>query len=454
MVKLARVEPKILHQENYWGAELFCSDAALVFQRSINGIILREIGNCIEGWRVSTNKSARDYDRRIETTPIYRQANLKQLNFDLEDRHWKSPEIESQYCVRPGDLTINKISPLRASLATARLPRHPVDANCILIRGVKEPLNTWLAICLNQKPYEAYLLNRHGLSILARIGLKVLSQLYVPLPPLEEIQGLHQKIVDWNEQLLENDFKRVSLLAEVEDYIDKELEAADVYFNYAPLNPGQFFPSDAIADSLLPEHVRLSDRLTRLKRESGWIDLKTLLGKKIAKSRLSKSLETGRYLRLSDTDRDLTFSLPEAEANLRSPNRIFAKPLTQEEVLISNFIAPFKVVFSDESPSKTVYVSDSWERLRFKETPGAWALVLNTKMIQTQLSGMAIGSIQQHIRPENIPRLVIPNVPLKTRQKWEQKLLSLHKKHRELLEERRSIDREAKELFNRVHKIG
>ena len=454
MVKLARVEPGILQREDCWGAELFCSDAALIFQSDTNSILLSEKGECIEGWRVSTNKGTKDYDRRIKTTPIYRQANLKKFNFNLEDRHWKSPEIESKYCVRPGDLAINKISPLRASLATARLPRHPVDANCILIRGVEEPLNTWLAICLNQKPYEAYLLNRQGLSILARVGIRVLSQLHFSLPPLEEMGKLHQAIVNWNEQLLENDFLRVALMTEVEDYVVNELEAADVNVEDYSLNPGQFFPGDAIADSLLPEHVRLSDRLARLKRESGWIDLKTLLGKKIAKSRLSKSPEIGRYLRLSDTDRDLTFSLPEAEANLRSPNRVFAKPLTKGEVLVSNFIAPFKVVFLDESPSKTVYISDSWERLRFKETPGAWALVLNSKMIQTQLSGMAIGSIQQHIRPENIPRLVIPNVALITRQKWEQRLLSLHIKHRELLERRQSIDREAEELFNQVHGIG
>ena len=454
MVKLAKVEPRILQREDCWGAELFCSNAALIFQSNTNRILLNEIGNCIEGWRVSTNKGTKDYDRRIETTPIYRQANLKQLNFDLEDRHWKSPEIDNQYCIRPGDVAINKISPLRASLATARLPRHPIDANCILIRGVEEPLNTWLAICLNQKPYEAYLLNRQGLSILARVGIRVLSQLYFPLPSPGEMGKLHQKIIDWNEELLKNDALRVALINEVEDYIDRELEAAGVDFTEQSLNPGRFFSSNAIADSLLPKHVRLSDRLTHLKQESGWIDLKTLLGKKIAKGRLSKSLGVGRYLRLSDIDRDLTFSLPKAEENLRSPNRIFAKPLTQGEVLISNFIAPFKVVFLDESPSTTIYVSDSWERLRFKETPGAWALILNTKMIQAQLSGMAIGSVQQHIRPENIPRLVIPNVAFNTRQEWEQKLLRLHKKHRELLERRQSIDREAEELFNRVHEIG
>ena len=454
MVKLARVEPIILQSEDCWGAELFCSDAALIFQSDKNGVSLIEKEKCIEGWRVSSNKGTKDYDRRIETTPIYRQANLNKLNFDLEDRHWKSPEIESKYCVRPGDLAINKISPLRASLATTRLPRHPVDANCILIRGIEEPLNIWLAICLNQKPYEAYLLNRQGLSILARVGIKVLLQLYVPLPPLEEMAKLHQRIIDWNEELLENDGLRVALNNEVEDYIDRELETAGVDFSEQSLNPGRFFSSNAIANSLLPKHVRLSDRMTRLKQESGWIDLKTLLGKKIAKSRLSEFPKTGRYLRLSDIDRNLTFSLPEAEANLKSPNRVFAKPLTPGEVLVSNFIAPFKVVFLDLTPSVTVYVSDSWERLRFKETPGAWALILNAKMVQTQLSGMAIGSIQQHIRPENIPRLVIPNVALKTRQEWEQKLLRLHKKHRELLERRKLIDRDTEALFKRVHGIG
>ncbi len=454
MVKLARVEPRILHREDCWSAELFCSDAALIFRSNLDGITLNEIGECIEGWRVSTKEGTKDYDRRIELTPIYRQANLRKLNFDLEDQHWKSPEIERRWCVQPGDIVINKISPLRASFVTARLPRHPVDGNCILIRGITEPLNTWLAICLNQKSYEAYLLQRQGLSILARVGLKVLSQLHLPSPPLEEMRRLHQKIVDWNEQLLENDLLRVGLIAEVEDYIDKELEAAEVNFDDHPLNPGQFFPSDAIADSLVPDHVRLSDRLARLKQESGWIVLEKLLGKKIAKSRLSKSPETLRYLRLSDIERDLTFSLPETRSDWSSPYRLFARPLTQGEVLISNFIAPFKVVFLDETPSTTVYVTDSWERLRFKETPGAWALILNTEVVQTQLSGMAIGNAQQHIRPENIPRLVIPNVALEIRQHWEKRLLRLHKKHRELLQQRQLIDREAEALFNRVHGIG
>ena len=90
MDKLARVEPRILQSEDCWGAELFCSDAALIFQSDKNGVPLSKKEKCIEGWRVSTNKGTKDYDLRIETTPIYRQANLKQLNFDLEDQHWKS----------------------------------------------------------------------------------------------------------------------------------------------------------------------------------------------------------------------------------------------------------------------------------------------------------------------------------------------------------------------------
>jgi len=454
MVRLSRVKPEILQREDNWGAELFCSDAALIFKSDTNGFILRERGDCIEGWRVSTNKSAKDYDRRIETTPIYRQANLRNLEFHLDKEHWKSPGIESKYCVKPGDVVVNKISPLRSSLSTSRLPRHPIDGNCILVRGIKEPFNTWLAICLNKKPYEAYLLNRQGLSTLARVGLKVLSQLYFPLPPLEEIWKIHQTIVDWNEELLDNDSQRVNLITEIEDYTNKELDRADVNFEDCPLVPGDFFSGHAIADSLMPKHVRLSDQLSSLKQELGWINLETLLSKKIAKSRLSKFPERLRYFGLSDVSRDLTFSLPEVKANSKIPYRLFAKPLAQGEVLISNFIAPFKVVFLDEAPSKTVYVSDSWVRLQFKETPGAWALILNTKIVKTQLSGMTIGSIQQHIRPENIPRLVIPNVVLKTRQDWEQKLLSLNKKHRELQKRRESINLETEALFNRVHGIG
>ena len=369
MIKVVRIDPSTLLREESWSADLFCSDATLIFRGNYNVIELKKLGDCIEGWRVSTNEATKKYDRRIESTPIYRQVNLKELSFDLDHQHWNSPVIEKKYCVQPGDVVINKILPLRASIATFRLPRHPVDGNCILIRGIKEPLNT------------------------------------------------------------------------------------EVNFDDRPLNPGQFFPSEAIADSLVPKHVRLSYQLARLKQESGWIVLNALLDKKISKSRLSKSPEIGRYLRVSDIDRDLTFSLPEAESDWRLPYRAFNRPLTKGEVLISTFVTLSRVVFMDEMPSDQVYVTDSWERLRFRETPAAWALVLNTKVIRKQLAGMTIGSVQQYIRPENIPRLVVPDIPLKVRASWEEKLLRHHRKHRDLQQQRKLIDLEAQELFDRVHGV-
>ncbi|MDJ0900450.1 MAG: hypothetical protein QNJ55_16725 [Xenococcus sp. MO_188.B8] len=453
MIKVVRIGPSTLLREESWSADLFCSDATLIFRGNYNVIELKKLGDCIEGWRVSTNEGTKEYDRRIESTPIYRQVNLKELSFDLDHQHWNSPVIEKKYCVQPGDVVINKILPLRASIATFRLPRHPVDGNCILIRGIKEPLNTWLAICLNQKPYEAYLLQRQGMSILARVGLKVLSQLYLPIPPMEDARILHHEIWDWNEQVLDNDQLRVRLIDEVESYVAQKLKETEVNFDDRPLNPGQFFPGKTIADSLVPNHVRLSYQLARLKQESGWISLSVLLDKKIATSRLSKSPEIGRYLRVRDIDRDLTFSLPEAESDWRSPYRVFNRPLTKGEVLISTFVTPSRVVFMDEMPSDQVYVTDSWERLRFRETPAAWALVLNTKVIRKQLAGMTIGSVQQYIRPENIPRLVVPDIDLDVRISWEEKLLRHHRKHRDLQQQRKLIDLEAQELFDRVHGV-
>ena len=453
MLKVARVKPTMLHQEDCWVAELFCGDAALILNNYIEGVTLQELGNCIEGWRVSTQKENQDYDHRIELTPIYRQAQLGCLSFNLEPEHWKEAIIEDKWCIQPGDVVINKLPPLRASIATSKLPRHPVDGNCILIRGIKKPLNTWTAICLNQKFYKAYLIERQGKSFFARVGLKGLSQLNIPLPPMNEALSLHQKIWDWNEQVLENDESRIRLIEKVNSYIFQELEDAEVNIDDYPLCPGKYFPASVIADSLAPSHVRISYQLSNLKNKLGWIELEKLLNKNTSRARLSDVPKIGFYLRLKDIDRDLTLSIPNAESDLQLRLRVFRQPLTQEEVLISTLVTNPRVVFVDEPPSENIYITDHWERLRFFETPGAWALVLNTKVIRTQLKEMAIGAILQFTRPENISRLVVPNIPLKVREHWENELLTHHKRHRELQQKRKLIDHEAKALFNRVHRI-
>ncbi len=404
---------------------------------------------------MSTQPGTMTYDSRIAETPIYRQANLGCMSFHLEPEHWSTPTLEEMWCVQPGDVVLNKIPPLRAALVTLRLPRHPVDGNCILIRGIKPPYEAWVALCLNQEPYAAYLTQRMGAAVLPRVSLKGLSELGVPLPTAAEVQGVSAQVWDWNEAMLANTESLMRLVAEVEDYVAKEMAQLDDAAGFSPqqsLSTGRFFPAESIYDSLLPTHVELSHQQYQLKRQLGWIQLEQLLShNQVSRERLADVPKRGRYLRLSDVGTDFAIALPQEEESVRWSARVFRKPLTSGEVLLSTLVTNPRVAFIDETPTLTVYVTDHLERLRFRETPGAWALVLNTAAIRAQLSGMAMGAVQQFTHPGNIPRLRVPDVPLVIRQRWEKLLSRHHQRKRELDEKWRLLWSRAQDLFEDVH---
>lgn len=451
----AFVSPHILHQQGHWSADLFCGSAAKIFRGDRLRVTIRDLGSCFEGWRVSTQPGASGYDPRIAETPIFRQANLGCLSFRLDTEHWNAPTIEEMWCVQPGDVVLNKIPPLRAALATLRLPRHPIDGNCILIRGIKDPYGAWVALCLNQEPYAAYLTQRMGAAVLPRVSLKALSELGIPLPTASEVNGVSAEIWEWNEATLDNTEFLMRLVAEAEEYVAEE--AAQLDDNSATglqqsLSTGSFFPAESINDSWLPRHVELSHRQRRLERRLGWLPLEQLLSNVgVSRDRLTNIPERGRYLRLSDVNLDLSITEPEEEEAVRWSARVFCKPLTSSEVLLSTLVTNPRVAFVDEAPTSTIYVTDHWERLLFRETPGAWALVLNTTAVRSQLLGMAMGTVQQFTHPASIRCLRVPNVPLSTRQRWDLHLYRHHQRKRELDAQWRSLFCRAQRLFENVH---
>lgn len=451
----ALVSPHILHQEGHWSADLFCGTAAKIFRGDRPRVAIGDLGSCFEGWRVSTQPGASGYDPRIAETPIFRQANLRCMSFRLDAEHWNVPTVEEEWCVQPGDVVLNKIPPLRAALATLRLPRHPVDGNCLLIRGIKDPHGAWVALCLNQEPYATYLTQRSGAAVLPRVSLKVLSELGVPLPTAAEAHKVSAEIWEWNEATLDNTGFFMRLVAEVEKYVAQEATQLDddlVVSLKQSLSIGKFFPAESIDDSWLPRHVELSHRQRRLERQLGWLPLEQLLSNVgVSRDRLTDIPERGRYLRLSDVDVDLTITEPEEEEAVRWSARVFRKPLTPSEVLLSTLVTNPRVAFVDEAPTSTIYVTDHLERLCFRETPGAWALVLNTTAIRAQLSGMAMGAVQQFTHPASIRQLRVPFVPLEIRSSWEKLLSRHHQRKRELDAQWRSLWSRAQALFDEVH---
>jgi hypothetical protein len=451
-----------LSPEN-WGADLFCQITIANLADEAMRIEIRELAKSIlEGWRVSTVQGRAGYDPRIQETPIYRQANLDPMRFRLDVEHWKSPEVEGSWCVQPGDVVINKIPPLRAALATWQLPRHPVDGNCILIRSLKEPYSAWVAFCLNQELYADYLIRSSGSAVLPRVGLKTLSQMPVVLPSMAEIAGISNRFWEWNDAALANAEILYHLSAEVEEYVVSEIKPLEddrpEKFQEAGLRlsllPGRFFSAEVINNSWVPSHVQVANWQQQLRRRLGWLPLERLLSSdEISRDRLVDVPERGRYLRLSDVRPDFTFVQPEEDDSLAWRSRVYRKPLTDDEVLLSTLVTSPQIAFVDESPPEKVYVTDHLQRLRFKETPGAWALLLKTSPVRTQLAGMGMGSVQQFTHVDAVRQLHLPDVPIKLRERWERVIRRHHQRKRELEMEWRETWNQAQRLFDAMHPL-
>lgn len=458
-----RVSPSLLAEEDVWGADLFCGPASQVLLRKGKRFLLENMhGECLEGWRVSTNADAADYDSRIEFTPIYRQANLDAMQFRLDVEHWQSPKLEwnqttgeNNWCVQPGDVVLNKLIPIQAAWVTDRVYRHPIDANCMIVRGLDRTTGAWVATCLNQEPYEAYLTQRQGLAILPRATLAGLRQLRVPPPP-EGIESLSQKLWFLNDELLGTEEPFVRLMAEVESYVQGEvklLEDSGIGTMRRSLNPGCFFPSQSLEDSLLPTHAENAYLRYHLDRELKWVQLSAIsTSNTVSPDRLDEEHQPKRYLQLKDVGRDLFLGHLDKKPVVQAW-RLFAQPLAVGEVLISKLVTSPTVLFVDQQPASDVYATDHWHRLRFFETPGAWALILNTSAIRSQIAGMGMGMVQQFTYASQIEHMRVPNVPLELRKQWEKALYRYHDRKRQLDQLWRTQWEHAKELFRRAHDL-
>jgi hypothetical protein len=428
---------------------------------------------CIEGRRTEPISNGDGAAVLPYAGPIYRQANLTPFRFHLENAHWQPPTVESPECVAPGDVVINKLAPVRAAWATARLPRHPADANCIVIRwagrdeqismfdsgaGLQErrgrAVAFWTALCLNQPAYQEYLLRRSGAAFLPRVRMSVLRQLKLPpVPP--EAEQLAGAVVELLEQSLATGEELTRLVQQVEE----EVAALAVAVDAAQANEerggrrwGRFFKAAEVGDSLIPRHVALSHVQYGLKNARGWLPLPDLLGpRQPGRKRLTRAVPNWLYLRLGDVSSDLAVTLPAPTDAPPQPGRVYAEPLTADEVLVSLLGTSPRVAFAGADPPPSLFVVDHWERLCFRETPGAWALALDTNAIRRQRMLMAMGTAQQFAYPESIRTLVLPPLSLELRLRWDRTLRRLITRRKALEGEWQALWARSVELYRTVH---
>lgn len=423
-VAIEIVPPDLLAAAPGWAPAYFAGPAAVALRANRHGLTVAQLGGrVLEGWRVSETPGALTYDPRTATTPIYRQSNIGRLRLLLAGSHWETPQLAERWCVQPGDVVLNKLAPVRAALISPAARRHPVDGNSLIVRGLSGPIATWLALCLNRTEYEQLLLIESG--VLRRVGLGTLANLRLPpVPP--EMDSLYMALRDVLDEMLlvGESIQRIKAAAE---------EVATAPSAQRDLHEGIFFECESMSNaSWLPDAVALRADQSALE-ELDWVPIRSLATAD-HRSRLLSAPKGARALRLSDVADDL-FVKPVEEiadpADLAT-GRTLGEPLVAGEVLLSTLGTSFRVAYVDDGVSPNTFPMDGWVRLRFRETPAAWALLLSTHHIRLQTARLAIGSVRQFVPPQTLLSVHVPAPERETRERWQRAVERHHAQGRVL----------------------
>jgi hypothetical protein len=436
--------PSMLLAASGWSPELLIGPAALVLQMGLSEATLAEMdAQMIDGWRASETPGTIGYDPRVVDTPVYRQTNIGQFRLVLGQQHWATPQITGRWCVQPDDVVLNKLAPVRAAFVTQNAKRHPVDGNSIIVRGLPRREAAWLAVCLNQAGYEQLLVAESG--VLKRVGLGALASLQLPPAP-PEMDGL---AVHLREIMDEGTLTRERLY-DVQTEALAEANLADK--PEINLRGGEFFLCRSMtADNWLPSWVALQAECAALDEESGWVALGDLASFD-DRTRLVSIDKRSCALRLSDVGDDLFVPSVEQETlSEAAATRLLAKPLVPGEVLISTLGSSFRAAYVDEEAPAHTHPIDGWVRLRFRETPAAWALLLSTAPVQSQAARLTVGSVQQFVPPDALRMLRLPTPPREVRDRWQCAVERHHAQRRALDSRWAKLLNELSSVFHNVH---
>jgi len=329
-----------------------------------------------------------------------------------------------RWCVQPGDIVLNKLAPLRAAFVSPAARRHPVDGNSLIVRGLPLSAAAWLALCLNRPEYEQLLLIESG--VLRRVGLGTLANLRLPPVPAE-MDAISRALREVLDQML--------LVGESIHRVKGE--AAQVAI--APIaqhdpRDGTFFERESMSsDSWLPAAVALRSEQSALAEELAWVPVRSLAAAD-TRSRLLSAPDGARTLRLSDVADDLFVGAlrDKPDAAHLATGRTLSKPLIAGEVLLSTLGASFRVAYVDDDIPPNTFPTDGWVRLRFRETPAAWALLLSTQQVRSQTARLAVGSVQQFVPPEALLSVHVPTLERETRDRWQRAVERHHSQRRQI----------------------
>ena len=163
-----------------------------------------------------------------------------------------------------------------------------------------------------------------------------------------------------------------------------------------------------------------------LTERHGWAPLRVLSTASV-RQRLRQPPAGARTLKLGDVGSDLYIpgSGLDPVASLQS-GRTLDRALLGGEVLLSTLGSSPRAAYVDEEVPPLVFPSDSWVRLRFRDSPAAWALLLSTPAIRRQIGRFAVGTVQQFVPPEALSSVHVPVPAPEVRERWQRTIERHH----------------------------
>jgi len=434
-MQLAKVTPNMLENEGSWDPVVLCGPMSSLLGDSCAGSLDTWDASILDGSRVAERST-------------FGAADIGFAELRISHERQTAP-ASSRHSVRTGDVLLAKAPPIKAAWISPSVQQLRFDATCYAVRNLDTAQGVWLTFLLNQKEYAFCLARRSVASAMPRINTNELRRFPIPEVP-EGFERIASGIANCLDKRSINSLELVRLQGEVASLVESMIPA--VVFDSVDEGHDRTeswyrrFHAQTLEDSLIPGHVKAGEFQQILKRNGDWRPINSLVS--LARGhgeRLGQLATQYHCLRLSDVGSDLRVPMT-LSRGLAGNRNVYAEPLQIDEVLHSLLATSPRTVFVCERPDYEVYPTDHWVRLKFNETPGAWALVMQTEAIARQLRSMTTGLTQQFATPIAVQQLVLPPLPPAVRQSWDSRL-------RRWQRQRNELDLEWFELVDRVYRL-
>jgi hypothetical protein len=434
-MQLAKVTPKMLENEGSWDPVVLCGPMA--------GLLGGNVAGSLDTWEASVVDGTRQPER-----PVIGAAQVGFGELRLNQDCLLPAPMESRFSLHTGDVLLAKAPPIKAAWISPSVHHHRFDATCYAVRNLKTSQGVWLTFCLNQFEFAFSLARRSVASAVPRINSSELRRFPIPDVPVG-FDLIADGIAECIDHRALNSMELLRLQNEVAEQVDALVPEAALKIETDHGSQSswyQRFAATLLEDSLVPGHVKAGEYQQALRRGGDWRPIRSLVATARGHGeRLGKEVSDYRSLRLSDVSSDLRVP-PVVSRGQAGSRNVYAEPLEAGEVLHSLLATNPRTVFVSSVLDSQIYPTDHWVRLRFNETPGAWALTMQTEPVARQLRSMTTGLTQQFATATAVEQLVLPPIPLAIRMSWDGRL-------RRWQRQRDELDVTWQELVDRVYKL-